>query len=275
MLMDRARIEDIAESLVGALDRHHAMPPLTDGMPSLAIEDAYRISGLVMRERQARGERVIGWKIGFTNRAIWEEYGVHAPIWAPMYDTTVSAISPGVAAEISAERFVEPRIEAEVAFRMTAAPQPGMGELELIDCTDAIAHGIEIVQSVYPGWRFAAADTAAAFGLHGCYRHGPWLRIDHDDVRKWRNHLLDFELSLWRNGVERGRGHARNVLGGPLLALKHMVEGFDPAPFGRGIEPGDIVTTGTLTRAFPVQPGEAWTTSIHGIPLKGLTIRFT
>jgi 2-oxo-3-hexenedioate decarboxylase len=38
---------------------------------------------------------------------------------------------------------------------------------------------------------------------------------------------------------------------------------------------GEIVTTGTLTRAFPVKAGEIWSTRLYGLPLDGIAIRFT
>lgn len=59
--------------------------------------------------------------------------------------------------------FVEARIEPEIAFGLRAASEPGMDERALLDCVAWVAHGFEIVQSLYPGWRFTAADTAAAF----------------------------------------------------------------------------------------------------------------
>lgn len=41
-----------------------------------------------------------------------------------------------------------------------------------------------------------------------------------------------------------------------------------------GVEPGDIVTTGTLTRALPILPGESWGTTLRGIELGGRPVWF-
>lgn len=46
------------------------------------------VQQLVNRQRLARGDRPVGFKIGFTNRTIWPLYGVHAPIWAPVWQQT-------------------------------------------------------------------------------------------------------------------------------------------------------------------------------------------
>lgn len=266
---------ELAGRILEARDAHRAMAPISRELPAFSLEDGYAVSGEVMRERIARGKRPIGWKIGFTNRTIWDEYGVRAPIWGPMFDSTVSALPVGVTGEVDLSRFLEPRIEPEIVFSLTRRPRPGMSADELLQCVGAVAHGFEIVQSLYPGWQFKAADSVAAFGMHACLRHGPWLRLDRPDAAVWWERLNGFEIELRRNGVSVDHGLARNVMGGPLHALRHMVDGFNPAPFGRSIEEGDIITTGTLTRAFPVAPGQTWTTSISGLPIKGLSLRFT
>jgi 2-oxo-3-hexenedioate decarboxylase len=69
--------------------------------------------------------------------------------------------------------FAEPRIEPEIVFKLALAPTLGMDETALLDCVDWVAHGFEIVQSIFPGWKFSAPDTVAAFGLHGALLIGP------------------------------------------------------------------------------------------------------
>ena len=68
-------------------------------------------------------------------------------------------------------------------------------------------------------------------------------------------------------------GHARDVLGGPLTALRHLVELLANDDAGPPLAAGEIVTTGTLTRAFPIAAGEIWRTSVRGAPLDGLSLR--
>src|SRR4051794_30364476 len=75
----------------------------------LTMAQAYRIAAEIRDLRLARGERVVGRKIGFTNRTIWDEYGVHAPIWGYVYDRTLHDLNePARVADL-----VEPRIEPE------------------------------------------------------------------------------------------------------------------------------------------------------------------
>jgi 2-oxo-3-hexenedioate decarboxylase len=132
--------------------------------------------------RTASGERVIGRKIGFTNRTIWAEYAVYAPMWGLVFDITVrDLLPPRQAAQhpFTLAAFAEP----EIVFRLAAAPSPHMDEAALFGCIDWVAQGFEIVQSVFPGWKFAPADTVIVNGLHGALLLAPrpsgWLRQLH------------------------------------------------------------------------------------------------
>jgi len=261
----------IATEVLAAYDARRQIVSLAERHPGFDLDAAYRVTAAVRRLRQARGERPVGRKIGFTNRTIWAEYGVFAPIWGDMYDTTVRDLTD---APFDLAAVVEPRIEPEIAFGLARAPEPGMDEAALLGCVDWVAHGFEIVQSLFPGWRFAAADTVAAFGLHGAYFVGPRRRIVAADHGAWLSALARFEIALERDGVPVDRGKAANVLDGPLSALRHLVALLAQDRLNPPLAAGEIVTTGTLTRAFPVAAAETWRTMISGLPLEGITLRF-
>ncbi|WGF89847.1 2-keto-4-pentenoate hydratase [Marinivivus vitaminiproducens] len=265
-----AEIGALADRILAASDALRSIPPLTGDRPGLTLADAYRVSAAVAERRVARGERPVGWKIGFTNRTIWDEYDVHAPIWGPVYDTTVS----DGAGPLDLAPLVEPRIEPEIMLRFGRTPEPGMAAADLMDCIDAVGHGFEVVQSLYPDWRFRPEDTVAAFALHGRLRTGPWVEVRPDERPAWVEALETFSLRLARDGETQDEGRAANVLDGPLHACAHFVDGLADDPLARVVGPGDVVTTGTITRAFPVRPGETWTTTLSGIALPGCAITF-
>src|SRR5262244_4661762 len=131
----------------------------------LTLDESYRVLALLDRKRAAQGETRRGRKIGFTNRTIWAQYNVYAPIWGYVYDTTVHEL--GNIASLRLDGLAEPRIEPEIVFGLARPPSPDMDEGTLITCIDWVAHGFEIVQSIFPGWVFSAPDTVAGFGLHG------------------------------------------------------------------------------------------------------------
>jgi len=265
--------EKVAREILDAWTARRQIAPLAARMPGFDMGEAYRVTAVMRRLREARGERPIGRKLGFTNRTIWDEYQVFGPIWGDMYETTVRETSGEAALDLSP--YLEPRIEPEIAFGLARAPEPGMDEAALLGCVGWVAHGFEIVQSVFPGWRFAAPDTVAAFGLHGAYVLGPRQPIAQAPAEGWLAALTRFEISLYRDGALMDRGHATTVLDGPLSALRHINETLARDPHNPPFKAGEIVTTGTVTRAFPVAPGERWQTEIHGLPLPGLTLRFT
>lgn len=128
--------EIIAAELLAALDARRQIAPLTETYPDFDLDVAYVIAAEVRQRRIARGERPIGRKIGFTNYTIWDEYGVHAPIWGDVYDTTVGTLDADGSGAIDLAPFVEPCIEPEIAFGLARAPEPDMDETALLACID-------------------------------------------------------------------------------------------------------------------------------------------
>jgi 2-keto-4-pentenoate hydratase len=265
-------IEPIAKQVFAVLETGRQITPFSKVYPDFGLKEAYRVAGAVRAKREAHGERPVGRKIGFTNRTIWAEYGVYGPIWGYVYDRTVLDLVPE-AVEVSLKGLAEPRIEPEIIFGLSAPPAVGMDERALMRCIDWIAHGFEIVQSTFPNWSFQASDTVAAYGLHGRLfigsRHSAEPRRD-----AWAHELSRFEIDLFCNGALIDHGRAANVLDGPLFALRHLVETLAQDPPSPPLAAGEIVTTGTLTRAFPVAAGEEWSTALTGVPLEGAHIRF-
>jgi 2-oxo-3-hexenedioate decarboxylase len=260
-------IDDIAEEVLAALRGGRQIAPLSTRDPAFDLAAAYQVTAAVRRRREAGGERPVGRKIGFTNRTIWAQYGVYAPMWGYVYDRTLAPLD----APFSLTGLCEPRIEPEIVFGLASAPAPDMDEAALLGCVDWVAHGFEIVQSIFPGWRISGADAVAGAGMHGALligqRHpvragaGDWLRA-----------LSGFGIDLKRNDAVVDHGQASNVLGGPLSALRHLVGVLADDPVNPPLAAGEIVTTGTLTRAFPIVPGETWTTALTGVALEPINV---
>ncbi len=267
-------VEAIASLILQTRDGRRQIPPLTETDPAFDLAAAYRVAEEVRRLREARGERVVGRKIGFTNRTIWDQYGVHAPIWGWVYDTTLHRLGDATG-RFPLGALVEPRIEPEIVFRLARTPAPGLDDAGLLACVATVSHGFEIVQSLFPGWRFAAPDTVAAFGLHGALLMGPEVEIASEPGDAWLAGLAGFGIELRRDGAVMDRGTSANVLdGGPLSALRHLVDLLAADPAAPPLRPGDVISTGTLTRALPVAPGETWSTALDGVPLPGVTLAF-
>src|SRR5580704_8478540 len=157
----------IANEVVACLRQHRQFATFSSRPAGLSLAQAYRVMPLLRAGFETRGEKIIGRKIGFTNREMWKVYGVTSPVWGYVTDHTTFDLSATRVMRVAA--FAEPRIEPEIIFGLRKAPLPGMGETELLDCLEWNSLGFEIVQSIYPGWKFAASDTVAANGVHGAF----------------------------------------------------------------------------------------------------------
>jgi 2-oxo-3-hexenedioate decarboxylase len=206
---------------------------------------------------------------GFTNRTVWDRYGVHAPIWGSVWDTTLASCDAGAAGaaggrtatgRLSLARTCQPRLEPEIVFGLRCMPARGADLAQLVDAIEWLAPGFEVVQSHCPGWKFNAAQTVADSGLHARLLVGTRLRLADvaPDAATLAARLADAQVSLVRAGTEVERGLGANVLDSPLHALAYFVEELRRCPGAPDLGPGDVITTGTWTDAWPVQPGQTW-----------------
>jgi 2-oxo-3-hexenedioate decarboxylase len=213
--IDGATVRKIADEAFAAFNSggRHVLP-FSTRYPDFNLNDAYRVAALANNMRVAKGYKPLGRKIGFTNRRMWDEYGVHAPIWGYVYDRTMQEL----AMPLSLGPYTEAKIEPEIVFGFAVAPSLGMDDAALLSCIAWVAHGFEIVQSIFPDWKFAAADTVVADAMHAALLVGP-----HHDIGsradEWLDTLASFNIELYCDGKLMDRGHASNVLGGPLSAV--------------------------------------------------------
>ena len=264
--------EAIAREVLHALDSCEQIAPFSDRCSDFSIQHAYRVSAALRRLRSKRGERPAGRKIGFTNRNIWPEFNVDAPIWGDMYELTIRKLTQNDRFDL--ERVCEPLIEPEIALHLAHPPDPTMQERELFSCVDWIALGFEIVQSIYPGWKFRAADAIANGGMHQAFLVGEPQAVTARNRDELFRSLPTALLVLRCDGHLMDEGRGENVLGGPLSALRHLVGLLADDPDNPPLASGEIVTTGTITRALPVKPGETWSAEISGLPLAEVRLRF-
>jgi 2-keto-4-pentenoate hydratase len=181
----------------------------------MAYRDALAVRGL----RIARGEQPVGFKVGFTNRTIWQRYAVFAPIWGTVWNTTLTRCEGEATLDLTG--ISQPRLEPEVAFGMSATPPANASLEELFNCVDWLAPSFEVVQSHCLDWKFNAAQAVADGALHARLLVGKPTPVLH-------------------------------------IALLHFVHELATCPDAPNLQAGSIVTTGTWTDAWPVREGETW-----------------
>ena len=279
MLMQTQANRFALQLLEARAEKRQITPLSEQGIDTL--EDGYAVAHAVIRHRVAQGEVPVGRKIGFTNRTLWGKYGRHAaivaPIWAPVFDSTVryadnnhglQALVPGL----------QPRIEPEIVFALRHAPPADATLDDIADCIDWIAHGIELVWSPYPDWKFEAADAVAGFGLHGALIIGEQHQLAPTMRRRLAGLLAESSVSLSVTGGEENllldAGFGSDVLDSPVHALLHLHRLLQAQPEAAPLKAGEIISTGTWTDAHPVRAGETCSTAFSGISIPGMTLSF-
>lgn len=256
--------------------------PMDWPVAPLSLEQAYAAALAVREARIAAGDLPAGYKVGFTNRNIWPHYGVHGPIWGTVWQGSVTLTAPGTSGPtvLSLGGLVEPRIEPEIVFGLREPPPLDCSADELVASLDWVAHGLEIVHTHCPGWKFTAAQAVADAGLHGRLLVGDRLQVPAGTVAvDLIQALAGLRVQLYAGDVLTEEGKGANVLDGPVQALLHFVRALRATPGAPALRAGELVTTGTLTNAHPVRPGQTWRTQIESAgpvvgALGGLTVEF-
>lgn len=266
----------LADELLHAWDRGQTIPAIAARHAHFNWDDAYAISTELIRLRRARGEQTVGRKIGFTNRNIWPQYGATSPIWHHVYDRTLSHANNGKAT-LSLAGSCQPLIEPEIAFKLRGpVPVNCSDPATILRSIEWYAPSFEIVCCHFAGWKCTPAEFAADFSLHWRLVVGTPVPVDHNNLPELAQQLGDCKVTLGRNGETMDQGRGANALDHPCLALAFLADILARQPAFDSLAAGEIITTGTLTNALAVKPGETWQSRYEGLPgVKGLQLRFT
>ncbi len=261
------------QNLLEYYDSGQAWAKAPSAVTGFDVPTAYQRALEVRRLRVARGERPRGFKIGFTNRTIWPRYQVFAPIWGTVWNTTLSFCEGQGSVSLAAA--CQPRIEPEAVFGMRATPAANASLDDLFNAIDWVAPGFEVVHTHAPNWIFTAQDTVADGALHARLLVGRKLALRQiaANAGELATLLSAAQVSLLKEDAVVDQGLGANVLDSPLHALHHFLTELRQCPGAPDLLPGDVVTTGTWTDAWPIQPGECWTARFSA-PLPELRVAF-
>ena len=264
-----------ARALLDAYDRGTLASLPSAGAANFDRDAAYGVAAEMVRLRRARGERCVGRKIGFTNRNIWPQYGATSPIWSHVYDSTLIR-ARGNSATVSLRGAVSPRIEPEIAFGLRAAVPPGSQDpARILEAVEWMAPSFEIVDCHYADWKFKPADSVADQSFHWRLIVGERRPVPKSGLASLADALRDCRLALACDGKLMDEGTGSNALGHPALALAFLANILASQSQFDALGAGEIITTGTLTAALPIEAGQTWVSRISGLPLGPLTASFT
>ncbi len=227
---------------------------LTRRYPEMDMDDAYAIQNAIRRAKLEQGRRVIGWKIGLTSRAMQSALGIDIPDSGILFDDM--AFENG--AIVPAGRFIQPRVETEIAFVLKDAIRvTDITREDVLGATDYVSPALEIldtrivrtdaetgqVRKVFD----TISDNAANAGIVlGPMRH----KVGAFDLRR-------VGAITSRNGEVEETGLGAGVLNDPVHSVVWLARRM--ARYGQNIAPGQIVLSGSFIRPIECIPG----TRIH------------
>jgi 2-oxo-3-hexenedioate decarboxylase len=256
---------DLARELAAAYDEGRLVAPLSARDATFDVDAAYAIERELVSLRVGRGHRSLGYKVGYANRALWRKLKLDTLVWAHVYDDTVQYVRSG-AAVVALPHAIAPRIEPEIVFKLKRGITEAEDAASALDAVEWLALGFEIVDCVFPEWKFQPADFVAAYGFHRRLVIGEPTAVDAMNTQRLAEQLSTFTLALDRNGEKVAEGSGRNALRSPALCLAELAS----AVARRGDEalaPGDLVSSGSLTDAHPIAAGETWWATVEGLPV--------
>ena len=110
--MKQADIQQAAEGLYAAEKSRQPIDPVSLSHPDMNIDDGYSIQKQWVDKKIADGRKVVGYKIGYTSRAMQKALNINEPDYGVLLDDMVFADG----GDIEASQFCDPRIEMELAF---------------------------------------------------------------------------------------------------------------------------------------------------------------
>ena len=260
-------IEKAAEALDGAEINRRQIGLLSLSHPEITMENAYAIQAAWVRRKIARGRIVKGWKIGLTSKAMQYALNIDIPDSGVLLDDMF--FDDG--STIPDNRFIQPRIEAEIAFVMKSPlPGPRCSVADVLAATHYVAPALEILDTrilrVDPETRKprsifdTISDNAANAGIVlGKQRHMP-LEFD----LRWAGAIVS------RNGEVEETGLGAGVLNDPALGIAWLANRL--AQYGDTVRTGDVVLSGSFIR--PVEaPGGSFVQADFG-PFGSVSCRF-
>jgi 2-keto-4-pentenoate hydratase len=221
--------DELAAEMLAARAERRTLTPLTDRM-TLSLDDAYAVQRAGLRLRIARGERQVGWKLGYTSAAMREQMRVDAPNFGPLTD--VMRVGSGA---VVGDRLTQPQVEPELAV-VTGDD----GEVAAVQAC------LEVVDSVFTDYRFTLADNTADGSSAGLFVMGPVI-----DVSPAALASVTVELLVDGVTVESATGAAAD--GDPMRGVAWLHQQLSAR--GEALRPGDVVLTGGLTKAHPLPAG--------------------
>jgi len=261
-------IEELATRLDVAERERQQIGQFSLEHPDMTLEDGYAVSRAWVKRKLANGRKVIGHKIGLTSRAMQRSSNVDEPDFGTLLDDMLFPDGQ----DIPVARFIEPRVEVELAFILKAPLKgPNCTIYDVLNATDYVTPAIEIIDARIERIDKASGVTRKVFDTisdnaanAGIVLGGRPVKPDAIDLR-WVSALL------YRNGVIEESGVAAAVLNHPANGPAWLANKL--APHGESLEPGQIILGGSFTAPVFARAGDSF--HVDYGPIGAISVRFT
>ena len=248
----------LAEQLDAAWQNKAPIEPLSESVGLSSVEDAYAIQTHWTNMRQGRGEKIVGRKIGLTSVKVQQQLGVDEPDYGAIWESSHYPTQNN-RAEVPSSDFLQPRVEAELAFLIGHPLQgPHITPQEVLAATDAMGLVIEIVASRIADWRIKLVDTIADNASYGGFVLGAW----DESLREADLRLLG--VTAHKNGELAAEGVGAAAMGNPAVCVAWLANKL--SEFDVSLQPGDVVLSGSVTTMLPVAAGDTFNFQMTGQP---------
>ena len=266
-MLDKSEIEDCARRLEEAERSRRPLSQFSLRYPQMTIDDAYAIQTAWVAIKQASGRKIVGQKIGLTSRAMQIASQIDEPDNGVLLDDMV--FDNG--AQIPFDRFVEPRMEVELAFILGQPLQgPGCTIFDVLDATSYVVPAIEIIDARIERFDSATKAPRKVFDTISDNAAGAGIVTGGRPIRALDRDLRWVSAVVYRNGAIEESGVAAAVLSHPAAGVAWLANKL--AAHGASLAAGQIVLAGSFTR--PVAVGRGDTFHVEYSDLGSVTCRF-
>lgn len=247
MEISQEMLREMSTELMAAERTCVPVEALSARYPSLTQEQAYEVQLHTVCTKVSNGARVIGAKVGYTSMATQRQFGIGEPVFGLLLDSGVH----NEGAEVPFERMIAPRIEPEIACVLKADLKgPGITVARALGAIAGVMPAVELVDSRFKDWRANAVDmTADCVGGWGIVLGGRMTSVEALDLRA-------VGVVLERNGGVVSTGAGAAALGNPAAVLAWLANRL--AGHNLGLRSGQVVITGSLVRAEPIERGDCY-----------------
>ncbi len=244
----------IAEILRQADKEKQTCKPIREFIGEKDIATAYKIQKINIDKAKAEGKKEVGKKIGLTNKKVQEQLGVDQPDFGILLD----AMQIEAGGVIMHSKFLQPKVEAEIAFVLKKdilEANPNLEEIK--EAIDYALIAIEVVGSRIKNWDIKIADTVAdnASSSHFVVGKTP-IELDKVDLENCR-------MELYINNKLVSEGSGASCLGNPLNAVQWLAAKM--VEIGNPLKKGEIILSGALGPMVALKQGDVVKTHIEGL----------